>query len=83
MMLHNYPAIFMNCTARYLILSTTINFWQILKCHRACLFTEHVHVCKCRAMYISLCCIYVGCISKMKMYYVLSKIRYYVSPDTY
>ena len=26
MMLHNYLAIFMNCTARYLILSTIINF---------------------------------------------------------
>ena len=31
MMLHNYPTIFMNCTAMYLILSTIINFQQILK----------------------------------------------------
>ena len=38
MMLHNYPAIFMKCTAMYLILSTIIHFQQILKCYRACLF---------------------------------------------
>ena len=28
----------MICTAMYLILSTIINFQQILKCHKACLF---------------------------------------------
>ena len=44
MMLRNYPAISMYCTARYLIISTIINFSQILKCYRACLFNEHAHM---------------------------------------
>ena len=58
MMLYNYPVIFINCTAMYLILYITINFWQILKCHRsiygytlslldvqACLWSDYKHYC--------------------------------------
>ena len=66
MMSCNYPAIFINCTAMYLILYIIISFWQILKCHRSiygytlsfldvqtCLWSDYKHHC----MITSLVCI--------------------------
>ena len=42
MIQRNYPTVFINCTAMYLILSTKINFWQIWNVTELAFFNEHV-----------------------------------------